>query len=75
MAPGRPLAFFEKDNICAAVYADNGIWITDKGPLKNYELVSPGKDNVWKILVEEESVYGSFEKFIHKLHQNGGKER
>lgn len=67
--------FLKKDNICAAVYADNGIWITDKGPLKNYELVSPGKDNVWKILVEEESVYGSFEKFIHKLHQNGGKER
>lgn len=67
--------FLKKDNFCAAVYADNGIWITDKGPLKNYELVSPGKDNVWKILVEEESVYGSFEKFIHKLHQNGGKER
>lgn len=61
--------FLKKENLCAAIYADNGISITREGPLKNYELISPGRDNVWKVLVEYEAVYGSFEEFIKQMLQ------
>lgn len=59
--------FLKKGNIFVAVYAENGLKITAEGPLRNYELVSPGKDNIWKIRVEEEAAYGSFENFIKNI--------
>lgn len=59
--------FLKKETVCAAIYADNGIEITSKGALKNYELVSPGKDNYWKVLIVKESAFGSFEKFVENI--------
>lgn len=62
--------YLKKDNVYVAVYAHNGIQITTEGPLKNYELISPGKDNVWKVIVEEGTAYANlmgFKKFINKM--------
>lgn len=61
--------FLKKEDICVAIYAENSICITREGALKNYELVSPGKENVWKVLVEYESVFGSFENFTAEVPQ------
>ena len=60
-------AYLKKGTVCVAIYAENGIEATSDGPLKDYELISYGRDNLWKIIVEEESVYGSFESFIKNV--------
>lgn len=59
--------FLKKEDVCLAVYADNGIRITREGALKNYELISPGRDNYWKVFVEYEKQYGSFENFMQVI--------
>lgn len=59
--------FLQKENVYVAMYAENGISITQEGALKSYELTSPGKDNVWKVLVDTENTYGSFEDFMLKV--------
>lgn len=62
--------FLKKENVYVAIYADNGIEITKEGALKNYELVSQGKNNFWQVLVDNDSMYGTFENFVAQTMQN-----
>lgn len=45
--------YLRKDDICVTLYAKNGLTITDSGPLRRCEVISPGKHNVWSIIVEK----------------------
>lgn len=44
--------FLQKDNVSVKLYAENGLFITTSGPLKELEVISPGKHNVWRLSVE-----------------------
>lgn len=59
--------FLKKSPIFTAIYAENGIAVTRDGPLKDYELISLGKDNTWKILVEKETGHMDFKSFINSI--------
>jgi hypothetical protein len=45
--------FFRKGDVWAGLYAQNGLVITEKGPLKGSEVVSPGRKNIWCLAASE----------------------
>lgn len=60
--------FLRKDEVYLCIYARGGIQVTERGPLKNCELISCGRQNVWTITADDSENYGSFEEFINKEH-------
>ncbi|MEG1925346.1 MAG: hypothetical protein RR415_06335 [Ruthenibacterium sp.] len=59
--------FLQKQNVYVAIYASNGITITNHGALKNYELISHGKSNFWQVLIDTDAFYESFDDFQKKV--------
>lgn len=44
--------YARKDSVWVALYAENGLTITEGGPLNHVELRSPGRHNVWRVFVQ-----------------------
>ncbi|HKL58956.1 MAG TPA: hypothetical protein VJ863_03575 [Sphaerochaeta sp.] len=62
------VAFLRKGEVYLSIYAQNGLEVTKSGVLAGYELISPGKQNVWRLLVQTKKIARSFAQFIE--HQS-----
>jgi len=59
--------FLRRGDVYGAIYADNGLRITEKGPLKDKELISPGINNTWLVKVCNKKEAGEFGPFTNAL--------
>ncbi|MFD1957365.1 hypothetical protein ACFSL6_25155 [Paenibacillus thailandensis] len=59
--------FGERNGAYAAVYAQNGLELTQEGTNRGRELVSKGRRNVWLVRAADRQEFGSFEKFIESM--------
>ncbi len=59
-------AFLRKGPVYVSIYAEQGLAVTDGGPLRGYELISEGMVNLWRLCVSEKSEAGSFVQFIQQ---------
>lgn len=57
-------AFLRRCDAYLAVYAENGLAVNQKPPLKEKELISPGVNNNWLVKVSSRSEAGEFRDFI-----------
>ncbi|MFC0213695.1 hypothetical protein ACFFK0_14720 [Paenibacillus chartarius] len=59
--------FGEANGAYAAVYAENGLTMTEQGALRARELVSAGRRNVWLLRGGDATEFASFEDFVQQL--------
>lgn len=55
--------FLQKGTQYLALCAKGGIHLTDHGALKHCEIISPGTDNDWEVLIESAQSYQDLEDF------------
>lgn len=59
--------FGEKNDAYAAVYALNGLELTQDGPNRGRELKSYGRRNIWILRASDKKESGSFSQFVEKM--------
>lgn len=57
--------FLRKKQVCVGLYAKNGLILTQTGILKNYEIISEGRQNTWRL--EISSDYPKLDDFIKAI--------
>lgn len=57
--------FLRKKNVCVGIFAKNGLNLTQTGVLKNYEIISPGRKNQWRL--EISSSYAKLDEFAKAM--------
>lgn len=57
--------FLCKAGVKLAIYAQNGLEITENGPLRHYELISRGKHNVWHVMIDDSPT--TLEEYANQL--------
>lgn len=58
----------EKDGGYIGLTAANGLSLTENGPVKYREFVSPGRENVWILKVARKEEYQNMEEFLQELN-------
>ncbi len=61
--------FGMKDNAYVAVYAANGLRMTEAGPNRGREITSPGPRNVWILRASDKLEYGTYAQFMDMVRE------
>lgn len=65
-----PWLFIRREDTFVAIYAKNGLRISQKAPLKEKEIRSPNVNNTWLIKVAAQPEIKSFDAFIQWFSEN-----